>query len=370
MLSVTVSDLKRREAYTRQWQDSDFSSDSEQDDEQRSSKDNVFDKQSKEETPVRSESFTDSLISQSSHSLSRPKRKRKRGLQYCYSHTREFDYNYHSSEESSEEEDYTHVPTKRKRDDKEDSETSAQDSDSGESITSSVEEQHSQQPFKNVVSLDCETVSCIPNSEWEQKANPLSGRNKKRKKHSGRKEVSVAAHCAIVGYDYKVLYNSRISTDMEVTNWRGMNSFCFLFAPPFSEARKRILSILKDKIVVVHDAKQDMRYLQIRLNRDIPSGNIRDTAECSLLRKKANEAGVSACFPAASLKDLAKDILKRTIHKKGPHDPVEDAKVAMELYRCVEEEWESRYSKGESSKGLHPDSDESSFYSESDSDNN
>ena len=48
MLSVTVSDSKRGEAYTRQWQDSDFSSDSEQEyeqrrlkHEQRRSKDNV-----------------------------------------------------------------------------------------------------------------------------------------------------------------------------------------------------------------------------------------------------------------------------------------------------------------------------------------
>ena len=129
----------------------------------------------------------------------------------------------------------------------------------------------------------------------------------------------------------------------------------FFFATAFKEARKRILSVLKDKIVVVHDAKQDMRYLQIRLNRDFPSSSIRDTAECSLLCKKANEAGVSACFPAASLKDLAKDILKRTIHKKGPHNPVEDAEVAMELYRCIEEDWERKYSNRGSSNGLQPD---------------
>ena len=48
MLSVTVSDSKRGEAYTKPWQDSDFSSDSEQEyeqmrlkHEQRRSKDNV-----------------------------------------------------------------------------------------------------------------------------------------------------------------------------------------------------------------------------------------------------------------------------------------------------------------------------------------
>ena len=35
-------------------------------------------------------------------------------------------------------------------------------------------------------------------------------------------------------------------------------------------------------------------------------------------------------------------VLKRGIHKKGSHDPVEDARVAMELYRCVEKEWENQ----------------------------
>ena len=35
-----------------------------------------------------------------------------------------------------------------------------------------------------------------------------------------------------------------------------------------------------------------------------------------------------------------KGILNRNIHKKGPHDPVEDATDAMELYRTVEKEWE------------------------------
>ena len=141
--------------------------------------------------------------------------------------------------ENSEEEKYTHVFNEKKRDDKDGSKTRAQDSDSGESntsITSSVEEQHSLQPFKNVVSLDCEIVSFIPNSKWKEKANPLSGWNRKRKKHSGRNEVSVAAHCAVVDYDYKVLYNTHRHGSYQLRR-----RFCFLFAPHFNEARKRIL---------------------------------------------------------------------------------------------------------------------------------
>ena len=93
MLSVTVSDLKRGEAYMRQWQDGHFSSNSDQEQrrlkyEQRSSQDNVFDEQSKDKAPVRSGSYNYSPNSQNSDHVNEGslqwQRKRKRELPYHY----------------------------------------------------------------------------------------------------------------------------------------------------------------------------------------------------------------------------------------------------------------------------------------------
>ena len=183
---------------------------------------------------------------------------------------------------------------------------------------------------KNVVALDCEIVSCRPTAKWFQNAVPKFGKGKAT-------EVSVAAQCAIVGYDYKVLYNSYIRSDLQITNWRGMAPSDLESATPFEKAREQILHQLKDKLVVANDIRHDLSALQIHRGRDILSSNIRDTSTCELLRRKAN---VPTELPNASLRALVKGILNRNIHKKGPHDPVKDATDAMELYHTVEEEWE------------------------------
>ena len=75
----------------------------------------------------------------------------------------------------------------------------------GESTSKDREEK---QPSKDVVALDCEMVSF----EWEENAPPLIGRHSK--KHS---EVIVGARCAVVDYNYTVLYDS-LSTEMHVAN--------------------------------------------------------------------------------------------------------------------------------------------------------
>ena len=142
---------------------------------------------------------------------------------------------------------------------------------------------------KNVVALDCEIVSCRPTVEWFRNAVPKLGKGKAT-------EVSVAAQCAIVGYDYKVLYNSYIRSDLQITNWRSMDPSDLESATPFEKAREQILHQLKDKLVVANDIRHDLAALQIHRGRDILSNNIRDTSTCELLRRKAN---VPTEFPNA-----------------------------------------------------------------------
>ena len=124
---------------------------------------------------------------------------------------------------------------------------------------------------------------------------------------------------------------------MITTGWRGLNPAKVRNGKPFNKARKEILSLLKDRVVVGHDISHDLASLKLQLRRDLLSTNICDTATCELLRKKA---GVPSHYPKASLKALAKGVLKRSVQKSFPHDPAEDAKVAMELYEHVEDGWE------------------------------
>ena len=88
---------------------------------------------------------------------------------------------------------------------------------------------------------------------------------------------------------------------------------------------------------VANDIRHDFSALQIHLGRHILPANVRDTSTCVALRKIA---GVPANFPHASLRALARGVLGRRVQVTRPHSPVEDAAVAMELYRAVEEEWE------------------------------
>ena len=41
------------------------------------------------------------------------------------------------------------------------------------------------------------------------------------------------------------------------------------------------------------------------------------------------------------LKKFVKAILGQNIQKNKPHNPVEDARAAMDLYKVVEQEWEN-----------------------------
>ena len=86
-------------------------------------------------------------------------------------------------------------------------------------------------------------------------------------------------------------------------------------------------------IVVANDIRHDFSALQIHLGRHILPANVRDTSTCVALRKIA---GVPA---HASLHAFARGVLGRRVQVTRPHSPVEDAAVAMELYRAVEEEW-------------------------------
>ena len=158
------------------------------------------------------------------------------------------------------------------------------------------------------------------------------------------KEVTVPVHCAIVGYNYKVLYKEFILPDGNVKNPMGFHdeSYSEIIdkGVQFSKARNEILNKLRGKIVIAHDFHHD--FYSLKIKDQIPEKDIRDTSTCDMLRKKLRkESPDKSNNPRMKLKDLAEHILHKTIQKTTPHNPVEDAMAAMELYRDVEDEWEA-----------------------------
>ena len=182
-----------------------------------------------------------------------------------------------------------------------------------------------------VVALDCEMISCKPDPSW--KILP------EKKKSTPKDLVHVAADCAIVDYGGVILYKAYIrpKSPDNVVDWMGKEKCNLECGEAFDETQKNVMAEIKGNIVVAHDIWKDLNSLQL----DHPISHIRDTSTCQLLREKAGLPSTDK-LPRASLKDLAERILKCKIHKKTAHDPVEDARVAMELYRTVEHEWEKK----------------------------
>ena len=93
---------------------------------------------------------------------------------------------------------------------------------------------------RNAVALDCEMLSCRPTKRWFLHAPP-------RKKKRTPVEVSVAGRCALVDYDYRVVYDSCIRPGPRttvITNWKGIRPRDILGAPSLDEAREEILGLL------------------------------------------------------------------------------------------------------------------------------
>ena len=184
---------------------------------------------------------------------------------------------------------------------------------------------------KRVVALDCEMVGCQPDAEW------LARLRRKGKRKKLPSEVSVAGRCTIVDYNGDVLYDSHIRPNLEIITLRtcvsGITYRDLNDATPFDEARQEVMDLLRDRLVVAHDIKHDLSSLQLSLRPE----SIRDTSTCTPLRKLA---GMPLSHPHAALRKLAKNVLGRDVQTELPHSSLKDARVAMELYRAVEEEWE------------------------------
>lgn len=137
---------------------------------------------------------------------------------------------------------------------------------------------------------------------------------------------SALARVSITDFHGKQVYDSYVVPRERVTDWRthvsGIQAKHMHTARAFREVQEQVAELLKGgRIVVGHDVKHDLKVLEL----DHSSKMIRDTAKFSGFKKYGHG-------PKPALKVLAREILGLDI-QQGQHSSVEDARVAMLLFR-------------------------------------
>ncbi|KAK3307628.1 ribonuclease H-like domain-containing protein [Chaetomium strumarium] len=133
------------------------------------------------------------------------------------------------------------------------------------------------------------------------------------------------ARVSVVDFHGRQVYDSYVKPRERVVDWRthvsGVAPKHMAKARTFDEVQGQIAELMKGRIIVGHDVKHDLRVLEL----DRPSKMIRDTAKFSGFRKFGHG-------PKPALRVLARELLGVEI-QTGQHSSIEDARVAMLLFR-------------------------------------
>ncbi|CDK28904.1 unnamed protein product [Kuraishia capsulata CBS 1993] len=166
------------------------------------------------------------------------------------------------------------------------------------------------------VAMDCEFVGCGPKGS-----------------------ISMLGRVSIVNYHGHVVLDTFVKPPVRVTDWRtwisGVSPRNMAHAVTFKEAQAMVLEILEGRVLVGHAVQNDLKVLEIQLDRD----HIRDTTNYPPFKHAANTK-------VPGLRTLAKVVLGKDI-QKGQHSSVEDAQITMELFRLELAGWECEVSSEE-----------------------
>jgi RNA exonuclease 4 len=165
---------------------------------------------------------------------------------------------------------------------------------------------------KQYVGLDCEMVGIDPRS------------------------TSVLAEVVLVNWNGDVIYHSYVAPPAPVTNYRTQYSGIVAGVlesegRPFRQVQAEVARLIRGKIVVGHGLINDFKALQLAHPPDM----IRDTTLHPAFMKPNPRTGT---LNPQKLSKLALEYLGITI-QQGTHDPAEDARTAMALFRMFKDLW-------------------------------
>ena len=196
--------------------------------------------------------------------------------------------------------------------------SSSSNSNSSSSSSSSVKSQENikAEDKDKYIGLDCEMVGLGPSG----KQNAL-------------------ARCCLVDFDGNKIYDKFVRppgliTDFR-TQWSGVRRKDLRKGEAISleECQNEVAALIKNKILIGHALKNDLDVLMLGHPRKM----IRDTASYRFfMRPKGRDGGK---FRPRALRDLVKQHFDMTI-QTGEHDPGEDARSAVMLYKLKMKDWE------------------------------
>ncbi|KAI1312367.1 ribonuclease H-like domain-containing protein [Xylaria venustula] len=143
------------------------------------------------------------------------------------------------------------------------------------------------------------------------------------------------ARVSCVDFHGKQVYDSFVVPSVPVVNYRTnitgitASELRSSVARPFEEVQATVAGLLKNRILVGHDVRHDLAVLEL----SHPTPQIRDTARHSSFRKYGHG-------PKPALRILAREVLGLDDFQRGTHSSVEDARVAMLLFRTKKSEFD------------------------------
>lgn len=150
---------------------------------------------------------------------------------------------------------------------------------------------------------------------------------------------SALARCCLVDFDGVKIYDEFVRPQGYVTDfrtkWSGIRRKDLRQdkAISFNDCQQQVAKLINGKILLGHALKNDLSVLMLKHSKSM----MRDTAYYKpFMRPHEKKKGK---FKSRSLKDLVKEFLKIDI-QGGEHDPCEDARSAVMLYRYKMKEWE------------------------------
>ncbi|RKP34087.1 ribonuclease H-like domain-containing protein [Dimargaris cristalligena] len=144
---------------------------------------------------------------------------------------------------------------------------------------------------------------------------------------------SALGRISLVNFFGHTIYDRYVRPIESVTDYRtevsGITPELLEDAPDFASVQREVASLLKSRVVVGHDLDNDFKVLMF----GHPQESRRDTSKYPPLVKLGEGK-------RPSLKQLAATLLNLKIQTKA-HSSVQDAQVAMLLYRKFKVKWDS-----------------------------